>query len=36
MTDRPSPAGLDLRHRVTGLLLRPFDPLARRMISAGI
>lgn len=34
--DHPTPAGLDVRNRVVGRLFRPVNPLARRMISAGI
>jgi deazaflavin-dependent oxidoreductase (nitroreductase family) len=34
--DHPAPARLDLRLRVAGRFLRLFNPLARRMISAGI
>jgi deazaflavin-dependent oxidoreductase (nitroreductase family) len=34
--DRPSRARLDLRHRVAGQFLRLFNPLARRLISAGV
>ena len=34
--DHPAPAGLDLRNWVIGRLFRPINPLARRMISAGI
>jgi deazaflavin-dependent oxidoreductase (nitroreductase family) len=34
--DRLAPAGLDLRNRVAGRLLRAINPLARWMISAGI
>jgi deazaflavin-dependent oxidoreductase (nitroreductase family) len=35
-TDPSSRARLDPRHRVAGQLLRLFNPLARRLISAGI
>jgi deazaflavin-dependent oxidoreductase (nitroreductase family) len=34
--DQAAAAGLDLRNRVAGRFLRLFNPLARRMISAGI
>lgn len=34
--DRLAPAKLNLRNRVAGWFLRPFNPLARWMISAGI
>ena len=36
MTGGPSRPRLDARHRVVGRLLRGFNPLARRFISAGI
>jgi deazaflavin-dependent oxidoreductase (nitroreductase family) len=34
--EQPSPARLDPRQRVAGRLLRLFNPLARRLIAAGI
>jgi hypothetical protein len=34
--DHQAPTGLNFRNRVAGGFLRLFNPLARRMISAGI